>query len=64
MIPAHDAPSRGGLLENVLLLEDLPETRAWLKALVLQVLPNCQIFEAARVHDALELVGRSGSTWH
>ena len=25
-------------VKNVLLLEDLPETRAWLKALVLQVL--------------------------
>ena len=43
-------------MKNVLLLEDLPETRAWLKALVLQVFPDSHIFEAARVHGALELV--------
>ena len=43
-------------MKNVLLLEDLPETRAWLKALVLQVHPDSHIFEAARVHGALELV--------
>jgi len=43
-------------LQTVLLLEDLPETRAWLKALVLQVFPDSNIFEAARVHGALELV--------
>ena len=43
-------------MKNVLLLEDLPETRAWLKALVLQVIPDATIFEAARVHGALELV--------
>ena len=47
---------RGPRMNNVLLLEDLPEIRAWLKALVLQVFPHSQIFEAARVHDALELV--------
>jgi len=40
-------------VKNVLLLEDLPETRAWLKALVLQVFPDSHIFEAARVHGAL-----------
>ena len=41
---------------NILLLEDLPEIRAWLGSLVLQVFPGAQIAEAARVHDALGLV--------
>lgn len=43
-------------MNHVLLLEDLPEIRAWIKALVLQVFPQAQISEAARVHDALGLV--------
>jgi DNA-binding NarL/FixJ family response regulator len=43
-------------MTNILLLEDLPEIRAWLSNLVQQVFPNCHISEAARVHDALELV--------
>ncbi|MBX9794573.1 MAG: response regulator transcription factor [Burkholderiaceae bacterium] len=42
-------------MNNILLLEDLPEIRAWLKTLVLQVFPKSHIHEAARVHDALEL---------
>jgi len=43
-------------MTNILLLEDLPEIRAWLSNLVQQVFPGCHISEAARVHDALELV--------
>jgi len=43
-------------MNNILLLEDLPEIRAWMKALVLQVFPQSLISEAARVHDALELI--------
>jgi DNA-binding NarL/FixJ family response regulator len=43
-------------MKNILLLEDLPEIRAWLRKLVLQVFPNSQISESARVHDALSLV--------
>jgi DNA-binding NarL/FixJ family response regulator len=43
-------------MKNLLLLEDLPEIRAWLKSLVLQVFPDARISESARVHDALELV--------
>jgi DNA-binding NarL/FixJ family response regulator len=43
-------------MKTILLLEDLPEIRAWLKTLVLQSFPDGQISEAARVHDALELV--------
>ena len=43
-------------MSNILLLEDLPEIRAWLKVLVHQVFPQAQISESARVHDALELV--------
>jgi len=45
----------GAPMKNILLLEDLPEIRAWMKALVVQVFPDCQIHEAARIHDALEL---------
>ena len=43
-------------MKNILLLEDLPEIRAWLKVLVLQVFPDSLISEAARVHDALALI--------
>lgn len=43
-------------MNNILLLEDLPEIRAWLKVLVRGVFPQSQIHEAARVHDALELI--------
>jgi DNA-binding NarL/FixJ family response regulator len=46
----------GVIVKNILLLEDLPEIRQWLKTLVLQVFPNGQISEAARIHDALALV--------
>ena len=48
--------SGGFEMKNILLLEDLPEIRRWLKALVLQVFPDSTISEAARVHDALELI--------
>ena len=43
-------------MNNILLLEDLPEIRAWMKQLVLQVFPHSLISEAARVHDARELI--------
>jgi len=43
-------------MKTILLLEDLPEIRAWLKTLVLQVFPQAHVSESARVHDALELV--------
>ena len=43
-------------MKTILLLEDLPEIRAWLRKLVLQVFPGAQISESARVHDALSLV--------
>ncbi len=49
-------------MKTILLLEDLPEIRDWMRSLVLQVFPGAQISEAARVHDALELVSRSSST--
>ena len=42
-------------MENVLLLEDLPEIRAWLRKLVLQVFPAVRIAESSRVADALDL---------
>ena len=43
-------------MNQILLLEDLPEIRAWLKTLVLQVFPGAQVSEASRMHDALGLV--------
>ena len=43
-------------MTHILLLEDLNEIRAWLKALVQRVFPQSQIAEAARVQDALKLV--------
>jgi DNA-binding NarL/FixJ family response regulator len=43
-------------MTNILLLEDLPEIRAWMRSLVERVFPGCQVSEAARVHDAVELV--------
>ncbi len=43
-------------MKKILLLEDLPEIRAWLKTLALQVFPGAQISESARIQDALELV--------
>ena len=42
-------------MENVLLLEDLPEIRVWLRKLVLQVFPTVRIAESSRVADALDL---------
>ena len=35
-------------MKQILLLEDLPEIRAWLKTLALQVFPDAQISEASR----------------
>lgn len=43
-------------MTRILLLEDLPEIRVWLKALALQVFPNAQVTEAARVHDARQQI--------
>ena len=43
-------------MKTILLLEDLPEIRVWLRKLVLQVFPGAIISESARVQDAIELV--------
>ena len=43
-------------MNNILLLEDLPEIRIWLKSLVLQVFPKATITECSRIHDALHQV--------
>ncbi|MFN4115391.1 MAG: response regulator [Inhella sp.] len=45
-------------MDHVLLLEDIPEIRAWLKALVQQVFPRSQITECARIGDALAAIPR------
>ena len=42
-------------MKTILLLEDLPEIRAWLRKLVTQVFPDSHISESSRVHDAVEL---------
>ena len=39
-------------MKTILLLEDLPEIRAWLGKLVLEVFPGAHLSESARVHDA------------
>jgi DNA-binding NarL/FixJ family response regulator len=43
-------------MKQILLLEDLPEIRAYLRALVLQVFPGSTVTESARIHDALQQV--------
>ena len=43
-------------MKKILLLEDLPEIRIWLKSLVLQVFPKATITECSRIHDALHQV--------
>lgn len=45
-------------MDHILLLEDIPEIRAWLKILVQQVFPRSQITECARVGDALAAIPR------
>ncbi len=45
-------------MTHILLLEDLPEIRAWLKALVSQVFPGSKIAEAATIQDSLRWVRR------
>lgn len=42
----------GTVMNQILLLEDLPEIRAWLKSLILQVFPHARITECSRVSDA------------
>ena len=43
-------------MHHLLLLEDIPEIRAWLKALIKQVFPTALITECSRVQDALAQV--------
>ena len=43
-------------MNHILLLEDIPEIRAWLKALIKQVFPTALITECSRVQDALAQV--------
>ncbi|WP_157270764.1 response regulator [Azohydromonas aeria] len=43
-------------MQNILILEDLPQIRNWLKCLVSELFPQASISESARVHDALGLV--------
>jgi DNA-binding NarL/FixJ family response regulator len=43
-------------MKQILLLEDLPEIRAWLRNLAEQVFAGSQVTECARVHDALQII--------
>jgi DNA-binding NarL/FixJ family response regulator len=43
-------------MKTILLLEDLPEIRAWMRKLVLQIFPAATISECARISDATALV--------
>jgi DNA-binding NarL/FixJ family response regulator len=43
-------------MNHILLLEDLPEIRQWLKNLVQQVFPDARVTECSRVSDALQEV--------
>ena len=43
-------------MQNILILEDLPQVRTWLKCLVNELFPEASISESARVHDAIGLV--------
>ncbi|MBH9577392.1 MULTISPECIES: response regulator transcription factor [Inhella] len=45
-------------MDHVLLLEDIPEIRMWLKNLIQQVFANARVVECARVQDALLQVGQ------
>ena len=44
-------------MKTILLLEDLPEIRAWMRKLVLQVFPGATISESSRVQDVLSGLG-------
>lgn len=41
---------------SILLLEDIPQVRQWLKSLVAELFPQAYVTECARVRDALEHV--------
>jgi DNA-binding NarL/FixJ family response regulator len=43
-------------MNRILLLEDLPEIRQWVKALLLDTFPGAAISEAAQVHEAISLI--------
>ncbi|HEU4457903.1 MAG TPA: response regulator transcription factor [Methylibium sp.] len=43
-------------MTRILLLEDLPEIRVWLKALAVQVFPQAEVTETARVQDARQAI--------
>jgi DNA-binding NarL/FixJ family response regulator len=41
-------------INNILLLEDIPQVRQWLKSLVSELFPHAFVTECSRVRDALE----------
>lgn len=46
----------GSTVKKILLLEDLPEIRAWLRVLVQTVFPQSEVIETARVQGALDQI--------
>ncbi len=52
---AVSIPAMAQTISNILILEDLPEIRAWLKQLVVDIFPRSMIAEAAQVKEAIEL---------
>lgn len=49
-------------MNHILLLEDIPEIRAWLKVLVKQVFANAVVTECSRIQDALQQVNNQRFT--
>lgn len=45
-------------MKSILLLEDLPEIRAWLSELVSKVFPGAQIMECSRIQHAIDFIAR------
>ena len=45
-------------MTNILLLEDIPEARDWLKLQVAEVFPDAVFFDAARVNTALAIIAK------
>jgi DNA-binding NarL/FixJ family response regulator len=43
-------------MQNILIVEDLPPIRAWLKSVVSELFPGASIAESSRVHDARGLI--------
>lgn len=52
--PGRTSRSTRHEIHNILLLEDIPQVRQWLKSLVCELFPHAFVTECSRVRDALE----------